>query len=147
MEHFLIKFWPAGWPARWGLQNGPGIHQKHKKSIGLTSIWARFRSISGQRGKKMGSLFIGLGVRIWGQLGPRLGSQKSSQKQENIDFLSIWAHFCDLLWGSLWTGPGPALSPGRRSIFPPLHFPQLYFLSTGGNGFISRQRLTYRLSD
>ena len=62
--------------------------------MGLRNIWARSGSISGQRGKKMDFLFTGLGARIWGQLGARLGSPKMVQKArkplvKGMDFFDL----------------------------------------------------------
>ena len=81
----------------------------------------------------MDFLITGLGARIWSQLGGQLGSLKCSQKQEKPLFLSIWAHFDVLLWGCLWAGLGPALSPAWRPIlFSPFHFySPLHFFPLG----------------
>ena len=51
-----------------------------------------------------------------------LGPRNGPKSKKTLGIISIWGHFGRLHWGGLWAGPGPALSPGRRPIFPPIDF-------------------------
>ena len=77
---------------------------KSSETIRFVVIWARFRFIYGQRGK-MDFTFTGLGSRIWGAAGGRLGSPKCPKNKKTIGIISIGA----ILVGSTGVAFGQAL--------------------------------------
>ena len=84
----------------------------------MGSIWLHFWPA----GEKMDFLFTGLGARIWGQLGGRLGNPKWSKKQEKPWYFkhlgSFWWAPLGLPLGRPWAGP----EPRPATHFPPIRF-------------------------